>query len=84
MMLLKASWFQESTALLHRYSECGPSYRQGLVQQEDSLARELLEFRKSSSTTVEMHFVPSSFLFLVVRPGATSSVLAPSSKARSP
>ena len=28
--------------------------------------------------------VPSSFLFLVVRPGAPSSVLAPSSDARSP
>ena len=27
---------------------------------------------------------PSSFLFLVVRPGALSSVLAPSSDARSP
>ena len=28
--------------------------------------------------------VPSSFFFLVVRPGAPSSVLAPSSDARSP
>ena len=31
-----------------------------------------------------MHLVGSSFLFLVVRPGAPSSVLAPSSRARSP
>ena len=29
-------------------------------------------------------FYPSSFLFLLVRPGAPSSVLAPSSDARSP
>ena len=33
---------------------------------------------------VAMPFVISSFLFLVVRPGAPSSVLAPSSDARSP
>ena len=33
------------------------------------------------STLVAMAFVPSSFLFLVVRPGAPSSVLAPSSVA---
>ena len=32
---------------------------------------------------VAMPFVPSSFLLLVVRPGATSSVLAPSSDALS-
>ena len=30
---------------------------------------------------VAMPFVPSSFLLLVVRPGATSGVLAPSSDA---
>ena len=30
------------------------------------------------------NIAPSSFLFLVVRPGTTSSVLAPSSDARSP
>ena len=33
---------------------------------------------------VAMPFVPSSFLLIVVRPGAPSSVLVPSSKARSP
>ena len=33
---------------------------------------------------VAMPGAPSSFLFLVVRPGAPSGVLAPSSDARSP
>ena len=37
----------------------------------------------SMRNLIAMAFVPSSFLLLVVRPGAPSSVLAPSSKARS-
>ena len=37
----------------------------------------------ASLLLVAMPFVPSSFLLLVVRPGATSSVLAPSSDALS-
>ena len=35
-------------------------------------------------TDIDERFATSSFLFLVVRPGAPSSVLAPSSDARSP
>ena len=38
----------------------------------------------ASLLLVEMPFATSSLLFLVVRPGAPSSVLAPSSDARSP
>ena len=37
-----------------------------------------------ASLLAEMPFVTSSFLLLAVRPGAPSSVLAPSSDARSP
>ena len=37
----------------------------------------------ASLLLVAMRGAPSSFLFLVVRPGAPSSVLAPSSDARS-
>ena len=40
--------------------------------------------RVASLLLVAMPFAPSSFLFLVVRPGALSSFLAPSSDARSP
>ena len=45
-----------------------------------SLVRRLCEF-KIAVLLVAMPFVPSSFLLLVIRPGAPSSVLAPSSDA---
>ena len=50
-----------------------------LSQHVDALrfAKEVLPFPGDKGT-------PSSFLFLVVRPGAPSSLLAPSSDARSP
>ena len=45
------------------------------------LLLEALLLLVASLLLVAMPFAPSSFLFLVVRPGAPSSVLAPSSDA---
>ena len=62
------SMYRKVELCTNRYRQVDFLYREG---------RDKRRVQKSRS-------VPSSFLFLVVRPGAPSSVLAPSSDARSP
>ena len=46
--------------------------------------RQVGKEKRAKQAFISLDFVTSSFLLLVVRPGAPSSVLAPSSDARSP